>query len=224
LRAKTLSDFCKEPNVCAEPHLFQSKSGQTADFERARINGRSSNMSICFVGCADMATYPCIDDDRCASCVRVLVVEDHEPFRQSVCSMLEKRPELQIVGEVSDGLEAVNKAAKLQPDLILLDVGLPSMNGIEAARRIRKLSPKSKILFVTQETSDEVVQEAFNLGAWGYVVKIRTGSDLLPAVDAVRQGKQFVGAGHVPIQFADILAPKRFHPDEVLAEPTEPGD
>lgn len=73
---------------------------------------------------------------------------------------------MQIAGEVSDGLEAVNQAAKLQPDLILLDVGLPSMNGIEAARRIRKLSPKSKILFVSQESSDEVVQEALNLGAW----------------------------------------------------------
>ena len=142
-----------------------------------------------------MATVPCIDDDRNASSVRVLVVEDYEPFRRSVCSMLDKRRDLQIAGEVSDGLEAVNQAAKLQQDLILLDVGLPSMNGIEAARRIRKLSPKSKILFVTQESSDEVVQEALNLGAWGYVVKTRAGNDLLAAVESVRQGKQFVSSG-----------------------------
>src|SRR5690348_7567772 len=137
------------------------------------MSGRSSNLSICFVDCEDMSTVPCIDDDRSASSVRVLVVEDYEPFRRYVCSMLNKRHDLRIVGEVSDGLEAVNKAATFQPDLILLDIGLPSMNGIEAARRIRKLSPKSKILFVTQESSDDVVQEALNLGAWGYVVKIR---------------------------------------------------
>jgi CheY-like chemotaxis protein len=72
---------------------------------------------------------------------RVLVVEDYEPFRRFVCSTLSKRPDLQIVGEVSDGLEAVLKARELRPDLILLDVGLPTLNGIEAARRIRELSP-----------------------------------------------------------------------------------
>ena len=93
-----------------------------------------------------MATVPYIDEERCTSSIRVLVVEDHEGFRRFVCSMLDERPDLQLVCEVSDGLEAVNITAKLQPDLILLDVGLPSMNGIEAARRIRKLSPESKIL------------------------------------------------------------------------------
>src|SRR5271169_4770234 len=75
------------------------------------------------------------------SLVRVLVVEDFAPFRQFICSMLEKRPELQVIGRVSDGLEAVQKAEELQPDLILLDIGLPTLSGIEAARRIRKLSP-----------------------------------------------------------------------------------
>jgi len=150
-----------------------------------------------------MDTIPCIDDNRGVSSFRVLVVEDFEPFRRSVYSMLDKRPDLQIVAEVSDGLEAVNKAARLQPDLILLDVGLPSLNGIEAARRIRKLSPKSKILFVTQESADEVVREALNLGAWGYVLKTRVGNDLLAAVEAVRQGKQFVSSGLSARHFTD---------------------
>ncbi|MGA9813310.1 MAG: response regulator transcription factor, partial [Terriglobales bacterium] len=81
--------------------------------------------------------------------VRVLVVEDYEPFRRSVCSMLETRPELQVIGEVSDGLEAVYQAEKLQPDLIVLDIGLPLQNGIEAARQIRELSPNSKVLFLS---------------------------------------------------------------------------
>src|SRR6201993_2271337 len=78
---------------------------------------------------------------------RVLVVEDSEPFRKFVGSALAKRPELQIVGEVTDGLEAVQKAEELQPDLIVVDIGLPSLNGIEVALRVRKSSPKSKMLF-----------------------------------------------------------------------------
>ena len=125
---------------------------------------------------------------------RVLVVDDYGPFRRFVCSMLGTRPELQIVGEASDGLEAIQKAEELQPDLIVLDLGLPTLNGIEAARRIRKLSPQSKILFLSQESSSDVVQEALSLGAMGYVVKAHAGSELLAAVESVRQGRQFVGS------------------------------
>jgi DNA-binding NarL/FixJ family response regulator len=129
------------------------------------------------------------------SSVRVLVVEDSEPFRRFICSTLRKRTELQIVGETSDGLEAVEKAEELQPDLILLDIGLPTLNGIEAARRIRKIAPQSKILFVSQESSADVVQEALALGALGYVVKAHAGSELLAAVGAVLEDRQFVSGG-----------------------------
>ncbi len=135
------------------------------------------------------------------SSLSVLVVEDHEPFRRFICSALGKRPELRIVGEVSDGLEAVHKAQELQPGLILLDVGLPTLNGIEAARQIREFSPESKILFVSQESSGDVVQKAFRLGALGYVVKTHTGIELWPAVETVCQGRRFVSAGltgHAP--------------------------
>jgi DNA-binding NarL/FixJ family response regulator len=113
------------------------------------------------------------------STVRVLVVEDYEPFRRFVCSTLRKGPDLQIVGEASDGLEALHKVEELQPDLIVLDIGLPTLNGIEAARRSRKLAPESKILFVSQESSSDVVQEALGLGTLGYVVKAYAGSELL---------------------------------------------
>lgn len=92
--------------------------------------------------------------------IRVLVVDNFEPFRRLVAKVLQRQPELQIICEVSDGLEAVQKAEEMQPDLVLLDIGLPSLNGIEAAQRIRELSPKSKILFVSQETSTNVVQGA----------------------------------------------------------------
>jgi len=130
---------------------------------------------------------------------RVLVVEDSEPFRKFICSALGKRPELQIVGEVSDGLEAVQKAEELQPDLILLDIGLPTLGGIDAARRIRKLSPESRILFVSQDTSVHTVRGALAEGAKGYVVKTDARRELLTAVDAVLRGEQFVGrrfSGH----------------------------
>ena len=129
------------------------------------------------------------------SSIRALVVEDYEPFCRFVSSILAKRPEIQIVGEASDGLEAVHKAEELQPDLILLDIGLPSLNGIEAARQIRDLSPKSKIIFVSQESSPDIVQEALSLGTCGYVMKSQAQSDLLAAVDAVLEGRQFLSGG-----------------------------
>lgn len=137
------------------------------------------------------------------SLVRVLVVDDFAPFRRFVCSTLGKKHGFQVIGEVSDGLEAVQKAEELHPDLILLDIGLPSLNGIEAARRIRKLSPESKLLFVSQEFSADLMQEAFRLGALGYVVKTKAGVELLAAVEAVCHGRLFVSAGlasHVSVE------------------------
>ena len=116
--------------------------------------------------------------------VRVLVVDDYEPWRAFVSVAIQKRPDLVIVGEVSDGLEAIQKAPELQPDLILLDVGLPTLNGIEVARRLRRISTGFRILFVSQESSDDVVQEALSTGAQGYVVKTNA-NQLLTAMNAV---------------------------------------
>jgi DNA-binding NarL/FixJ family response regulator len=138
------------------------------------------------------------------SSVRVLVVEDNEPFQRFICSMLETSPELQIIGRVSDGLDAVQKAEELQPDLIVIDIGLPNLSGIEAARRIRKLSPESKILFLTQESSADVVEEALSFGSLGYVVKTNAGNELLAAVEAVRGGREFVSKGVSGRTFNDV--------------------
>src|SRR4051794_18097287 len=121
-----------------------------------------------------------------------MVVEDHHSFRQFVCAILDQKPELQVICEASDGLEAVQKAEELKPDLILLDIGLPTLNGIEAARRIREAVPKSKILFSTQEISADIIQEAMRLGAGGYVFKSRGAGELLRAIDAVLSGQQFL--------------------------------
>jgi len=115
---------------------------------------------------------------------KALIVEDFADFRRFLHLTLQENAECQIIGEASDGL---------QPDLILLDIGLPALNGIEVARRIRKLSPNSKILFVTQESSVEAIQEAFRLGACGYLLKL-DAAELLLAVDAVLQGTRFVSS------------------------------
>jgi DNA-binding NarL/FixJ family response regulator len=126
------------------------------------------------------------------SSMRILVVDDYPPWRRFVCLTLEDHPELQVVGEVSDGLEAVQKAQELQPDLILLDIGLPALNGIEAARRILRLSPQAKILFVSENHSADIATEALRAGGSGYVVKSNAASELFPAVSAVLQGGRFV--------------------------------
>jgi DNA-binding NarL/FixJ family response regulator len=124
--------------------------------------------------------------------MRVLLVDDYAPFRSLVRSALLKLRELQVVGEVSDGMDAVQKARELRPDLILLDIGLPTLDGIEAARRIRKLSPTSKILFVSANRCWEIAEEALRSGGGGYVVKSDAASDLLPAVKSVLKGRRFV--------------------------------
>jgi DNA-binding NarL/FixJ family response regulator len=126
------------------------------------------------------------------SLIRVLVVDDNEPFRRFVRTTLSTRLGFEIIGEAADGMEAVQKAVELQPALIVLDIGLPKLNGIEAARRIRKLSPKSKILFLTQESSAEVVQEAISLGALGFVIKAHAARDLSAALEAVLRDEQFI--------------------------------
>jgi DNA-binding NarL/FixJ family response regulator len=119
--------------------------------------------------------------------LRVLVVEDYEPFRRFICLALQQRAEFHVIGEVSDGLEAVQRAQELQPDLILLDIGLPKLNGIEVAKRVRRLAPNARLLFVSQESSPDVVRETFRLGAQGYVHKTRAQSDLLPALECGRR-------------------------------------
>ena len=151
-------------------------------------------------------------EDLERSTIRVLVVDDYEPFRRFVCKALTKRQDTQVIGEASDGLEAIRKAEELQPDLIVLDIGLPALNGIEAARRIRKLCPDCKILFLSQESSAEVAQEAFDLGAMAYIVKSHAAVELSAAVEAVCKGRQFVSKG--------LLSPKRAKATDTQAPET----
>jgi len=127
--------------------------------------------------------------------IRILVVDDFEPYRRSICSMIQQRSDLTLLAEAQNGLEAVRQAEMLQPDMILLDIGLPVLNGIEAARQITKVASTARIIFLTQESSPEIVDEALALGACAYVNKTQAGTDLLPAVEAVAEGGTFVSTG-----------------------------
>jgi len=124
----------------------------------------------------------------------ILVVDDYEPWRRHLASTLGNNPHWRIVAEASDGPEGVAKAIDIRPDLILLDVGLPTVNGIEAARRILERDPALDILFLSEHQSWEVAEAALHTGARGYLCKSDSGRELSPALDAVAAGRRFVGA------------------------------
>ena len=123
----------------------------------------------------------------------MVVVDDSREFRDLVISLIHDQPELQVIGEACDGEQAVRKIEALRPDLVLLDLGLPTISGFEVTRIIRKTSPNSKIIFISQESSPDVVREALSLGAHGYVLKSDVTNGLLgEAVTAVLQGRHFL--------------------------------
>jgi DNA-binding NarL/FixJ family response regulator len=153
--------------------------------------------------------------------IRILIVDDFEGWRRQVRLLFQARPQWQIIAEVSDGPEAVQKAEELKPDLIVLDIGLPKLNGIEAARRIRRVSPSTKIVFLSQNDDPDVVRVALSTGALGYVQKTDARSDLLPAIEAVLQGRQFVSSSIRGYKPAHALAAKAPHRHEVLFYPDD---
>ena len=127
-----------------------------------------------------------------SSRIRVLVADDYEPWYGFVLSTFQREPKLQVIFQASDGLQAVQKAEELQPDLILLDIGLPKISGIQAARSIRELFPKIKILFASVHRHSDIVEAALRTGAEGYIVKTDAATELLPAIEAILQGERFV--------------------------------
>jgi DNA-binding NarL/FixJ family response regulator len=149
------------------------------------------------------------------SLVRVLVVDDFDLWRGFVVSRLQERPDLQVVGVASDGLQAIQKAEELQPDLVLLDMMLPKLNGIETARQIREVAPLSKIIFVSAESDLDSVRSAFQAGGLGYVSKMEAAEGLLAGVESVLRGERFVSPG-----IADSGSVTDFQESDPEDEPT----
>lgn len=154
--------------------------------------------------------------ERLLPSIRILIADDYPDWRSQVRLLLRPRPEWQVIAEASDASEAVQMAEELKPDLILLDIGLPKLNGIEAAWRIRQLSPSSKIIFLSQNNDRDVVRAALSTGALSYVYKTDAEGELLTALDAVLRNKQFVSSSLQDFEFTDTLGQKAPHRHEVL--------
>jgi DNA-binding NarL/FixJ family response regulator len=118
--------------------------------------------------------------------IRIMVVDDFKQWRETLTSIVEATEGFRVVAEACNGLEAIAKAGRLLPDIVLLDIGLPLLNGLEAAARIRKASPGSKIIFVTQEQDSDIRTAAFANGAEGYLLKSRAVAELKRTIDAAR--------------------------------------
>jgi DNA-binding NarL/FixJ family response regulator len=155
-------------------------------------------------------------EQQLLSSIRVLIADDNEGWRRQIRSLLQPRPEWQVIAEAVDGSEAVQKAEELKPDVILLDLGLPKLNGIEAARKIRQRSPSSKIVFLSQNNDFDVVRAALGTGAQGYVCKTDAGRALLPAADAALRGRQFVSSSIKGYESTDTAGEKAPHRHELL--------
>jgi nitrogen-specific signal transduction histidine kinase/ActR/RegA family two-component response regulator len=151
--------------------------------------------SLTFAPAADVDRNSRSDSRQRSRGVTVLIADDGEVFRRAVSSILADLPELKNLAEAADGAEAIKMAAKLNPDLVLLDIGLPIVNGVEAAAKIRAVAPNAKLMFLTQYDSPDFVRAALRAGALGYVLKVDAGSELLQAAMAVVRGEQYLSSG-----------------------------
>lgn len=144
--------------------------------------------------CSEQAAFLNVTETGkiCMATVRLLIVDDFRLWRDCVKAHLEGHPDLQIAGFASDGLEALHKVEKLQPDLVLLDISLPKLSGIETARQIRKLNPNCKIIFLTGHLHPEIVRAALEAGACGYVHKEDASDELLASLESVLVGKKYL--------------------------------
>jgi len=122
---------------------------------------------------------------------RILVADDHEVVRKGLVALLQQQPNWEVCGEAGDGREAVEKTRELRPDVVILDIGMPSLNGLEATRQILKLNPQAKVLILTLHDSDQVVRDVLNAGARGFLLKSDAARDLVAAVEALRRDKTY---------------------------------
>ena len=128
--------------------------------------------------------------------IRILLVDDHPVVRHGLRALLGLQPDWEVIDEAEDGSEAVDKVQRLNPDVVLLDISMPKMSGLEACRLIRETAPQCEILILTQHDSPQMLREALDAGARGYVMKSHAARDLLDAVEAVSQHKSFTALGN----------------------------
>ena len=126
------------------------------------------------------------------SFISILLVDDYKPWLQFLQDRINQEPEMRVVGQAFDGLEAVQKAEELQPDIILLDIGLPMLNGIQAAVQIKKVASKSAILFVSESSDQDLVRAALTAGGNGYILKSKVVEDLRAGIEALLVGRRFI--------------------------------
>jgi DNA-binding NarL/FixJ family response regulator len=128
--------------------------------------------------------------------IRVLVVDDHPLVRRRMCALLASAGEIKVVGEAENGLQAISMTEKLNPDVIVMDISMPELDGIRATAEIRNLNPESRIVIVSMFASRELVEVALEKGADGYLLKRSTARDLIPAVRSVHSGQTYIGASY----------------------------
>ena len=142
-------------------------------------------------------------------CFRILVADDHELVRRGIRVLLESHPGWEVSAEAKDGREAVERANELKPDLVLMDIGMPNLNGIDAARQILANSPATHILILTMHYSQQVVQEVLSVGARGFLLKSDAGRDLVTAVEAVQHNRTFFTSQATEVVVDGYLNPER---------------
>jgi len=148
--------------------------------------------------------------------LRILIADDHEIVRQGLRSLIESRPGWEVCGEAADGWEAVSKAAELHPDIAALDVGMPNLNGLDAARQILRNEPRQKVLFLTIYESEQLARSVAAMGAKGLILKSDAGKDLLHAIDALQHNGTFFNARMAQALGSDLRGNHRAHDKDVL--------
>jgi DNA-binding NarL/FixJ family response regulator len=141
------------------------------------------------------------------SALRILIADDHEVARKGIRSLLESHAEWEVCAEAQDGREAVDYASRLKPDVLLLDIGMPNLNGLDAARQILALTPEARILILTVHDSEQVVREVLAVGARGFLLKSDAGRDLLAAVEALQHRRTFFTSSVAQMMLEGYLRP-----------------
>src|SRR5216684_8960207 len=155
--------------------------------------------------------------------LRILIADDHEVARRGIRSFLEAHPGWEICGEAKDGREAVECANKMKPDVVLLDIGMPGLNGLEAARQIHATCPEIRILILTMHDTEQVVQEVLAVGARGFLLKSDAGRDLVAAVEALQHHRTFFTTKVAQMVLEGFLHPgaEAEHPAKHVLTPRE---